>query len=106
MSRRVMFEGIVVVAVLVTAIISLVMAVNNDGESAMGWLITLTVVSALGCAVGLRASTRNQHGLAAVGFLVGIVAPTFFFYIFNLVLIVVAIYEGVLFFRQRSSSKA
>ena len=64
---------------------------TNDGTLILAAAATLATASG---AVGVLASSRGRHGLAALGLLVAAVAaPTVFAYPVNLVLLVLAVAE-------------
>lgn len=64
--------------------------------AAMTTYVILALAGSSAATLGLYAAWRDAHGRAALGFAVGALSPTFFFYIGNLALIAVAIAEPVL----------
>lgn len=62
---------------------------------ALATYLLLLLAGSAGAVLGLFAAWRGRHGWAAIGFVVGAVSPSFFFYVGNLALVVCAINELV-----------
>lgn len=62
--------------------------------------VTLALAGSTGATLALYAAWREFHGWAALGFAVGALSPTFYFYVGNLALIAFAILELVLAVRH------
>ncbi|MCC7077700.1 MAG: hypothetical protein IT198_11290 [Acidimicrobiia bacterium] len=97
-----------IIAALGTVLSAVVALVEVCSDDTLGWpspgsviIVVLFVVGVAAVAMGSWGARSSRHLVAGIGFLVGAVTPTFFFYLGNILLILVAIAELVLWVRQR-----
>ncbi len=100
------FSVAVVLGVAAWALIVLATDTDSGDDSGLpGLYVAFLAVGSVSAVVGLYFAFREMHSLAALGLLVGIITPTFYFYVGNLLLVVCVVIEIVLAVKNRRSKR-
>lgn len=70
-------------------------------STAQAVFVSVAIASTIGVVMGVLAAWRGKHLMAGFGYLVGVVAPTVFAYLGNLLLLGFAVYELALGLQHR-----